>query len=104
MLLDGASINKSDRVSVGSMLEVELADRPRLATVRPEEVEGVVIVYDDDDIVVIDKPVGVAAHPSLGWSGPTFSATLPVPASGSRRPAFPSDAASCSGWTWALPG
>jgi 23S rRNA pseudouridine1911/1915/1917 synthase len=70
VVLDGASVNKSDRVSVGSMLEVELADRPRLATVRPEEVEGVVIVYDDDDIVVIDKPVGVAAHPSLGWSGP----------------------------------
>jgi 23S rRNA pseudouridine1911/1915/1917 synthase len=63
-------ITKSDRVSVGSMLEVELADQPRAATVRPEQVEGVVIVYDDDDIVVIDKPVGVAAHPSLGWSGP----------------------------------
>ena len=70
VLLDGASITKSDRVSVGSMLEVELADQQRVAAVRPEQVEGVVIVYDDDDIVVIDKPVGVAAHPSLGWSGP----------------------------------
>src|SRR6187200_2591773 len=70
VLLDGASITKSDRVSVGSMLEVELDDQPRVAAVRPEQVEGVVIVYDDDDIVVIDKPVGVAAHPSLGWSGP----------------------------------
>jgi 23S rRNA pseudouridine1911/1915/1917 synthase len=70
VLLDGASITKSDRVSVGSMLEVELADQQRVATVRPEQVEGVVIVYDDDDVVVIDKPVGVAAHPSLGWSGP----------------------------------
>jgi 23S rRNA pseudouridine1911/1915/1917 synthase len=70
VLLDGASINKSDRVSVGSMLEVELADQPRVAAVRPEQVARVVIVYDDDDIVVIDKPVGVAAHPSLGWSGP----------------------------------
>ena len=70
VLVDGASITKSDRVHVGSMLEVELADQPRAATVRPEQVEGVVIVYDDDDIVVIDKPVGVAAHPSLGWSGP----------------------------------
>ena len=60
VLVDGATITKSDRVSVGSMLEVELADQPRAATV----------VYDDDDIVVIDKPVGVAAHPSLGWSGP----------------------------------
>ena len=70
VLVDGASITKSDRVHVGSMLEVELADQPRVATVRPEQVEGVVIVYDDADIVVIDKPVGVAAHPSLGWSGP----------------------------------
>jgi 23S rRNA pseudouridine1911/1915/1917 synthase len=70
VLVDGASITKSDRVMVGSMLEVELADQPRVATVRPEQVDGVVIAYDDDDIVVIDKPVGVAAHPSLGWSGP----------------------------------
>jgi 23S rRNA pseudouridine1911/1915/1917 synthase len=70
VLLDGAAITKSDRVSVGSMLEVELDDQPRVAAVRPEQVQGVVIVYDDEDIVVIDKPVGVAAHPSLGWSGP----------------------------------
>jgi 23S rRNA pseudouridine1911/1915/1917 synthase len=70
VLVDGDSISKSDRVSVGSMLEVELADQPRAAVVRPEQVEGVLIVYDDNDIVVIDKPVGVAAHPSLGWSGP----------------------------------
>ena len=70
VLVDGDSISKSDRVSVGSMLEVELADQPRVAVVRPEQVEGVLIVYDDNDIVVIDKPVGVAAHPSLGWSGP----------------------------------
>jgi 23S rRNA pseudouridine1911/1915/1917 synthase len=70
VLLDGAAITKSDRVSVGSMLEVELDDQPRVAAVRPEQVEGVVIAYDDEDIVVIDKPVGVAAHPSLGWSGP----------------------------------
>jgi 23S rRNA pseudouridine1911/1915/1917 synthase len=29
------------------------------------------IVHDDEDIVVVDKPVGVAAHPSVGWTGPT---------------------------------
>ena len=70
VMLDGAVINKSDRVIVGSMLEVEFGDQPRTASVRPERVEGVEIVYDDDDIVVIDKPVGVAAHPSPGWCGP----------------------------------
>jgi 23S rRNA pseudouridine1911/1915/1917 synthase len=29
------------------------------------------IVLEDDDIVVVDKPVGVAVHPSPGWTGPT---------------------------------
>jgi len=36
-----------------------------------ELVDGLRVVYDDDDIVVVDKPVGVAAHPSPGWTGPT---------------------------------
>jgi 23S rRNA pseudouridine1911/1915/1917 synthase len=39
--------------------------------VVPETVEGIKIVHDDDAIVVIDKPVGVAVHPSPGWTGPT---------------------------------
>ena len=29
------------------------------------------ILYEDDDIVVVDKPRGVAAHPTPGWTGPT---------------------------------
>jgi len=36
-----------------------------------EPVEGLSVVYADDDIVVVDKPVGVAAHASPGWTGPT---------------------------------
>lgn len=68
--VDGAVVAKSDRVRAGSMLEVTLAE-PRSAVVRPMIAAGLTIVYDDDDIVVIDKPVGVAAHPSVGWSGPT---------------------------------
>jgi 23S rRNA pseudouridine1911/1915/1917 synthase len=34
-------------------------------------VAGLRVIFDDDAIVVVDKPVGVAAHPSPGWSGPT---------------------------------
>jgi 23S rRNA pseudouridine1911/1915/1917 synthase len=44
--------------------------------VQAEPVDGLVIVYQDDDLVVVDKPVGVAAHPSPGWSGPTGLAGL----------------------------
>jgi len=29
------------------------------------------VLHEDDDIVVVDKPVGVAVHPSPGWTGPT---------------------------------
>jgi 23S rRNA pseudouridine1911/1915/1917 synthase len=71
VVLDGAVVAKSDRVLGGAMLEVELDEEPREAVVVPEMVADVRIVFDDDDIVVVDKPVGVAAHPSLGWSGPS---------------------------------
>ena len=64
---------KSDRVCAGDWLEVSLPDPPLsngLAVVA-EPVPGMAVVYDDDDLVVVDKPVGVAAHPSVGWTGPT---------------------------------
>jgi 23S rRNA pseudouridine1911/1915/1917 synthase len=32
--------------------------------------------YEDADIIVVDKPVGVAAHPTPGWTGPTVLAGL----------------------------
>lgn len=69
--LDGREVAKSDRAPAGALLEVELDDEPRSVSVVPQEVEGLRIIYDDDDILVIDKPVGVAAHPSVGWSGPS---------------------------------
>jgi 23S rRNA pseudouridine1911/1915/1917 synthase len=71
VVLDGAVVAKSDRVLGGALLEVELDEEAREPVVVPEMVADVRIVFDDDDIVVVDKPVGVAAHPSLGWTGPS---------------------------------
>jgi 23S rRNA pseudouridine1911/1915/1917 synthase len=71
VLVDGAAAVKSDRVRPGSWLEVDLPPPPGPLEVTPEIVEGMTIVHDDLDVVVVDKPVGVAAHPSPGWSGPT---------------------------------
>jgi 23S rRNA pseudouridine1911/1915/1917 synthase len=70
VLLDGQPAAKSDRVLAGAPLSVTLPPPPAVA-VRPEPVPGLAIVYEDDDIVVVDKPRGVAAHPTPGWSGPT---------------------------------
>ncbi|AQW50154.1 MULTISPECIES: RluA family pseudouridine synthase [Streptomyces] len=69
--LDGAVAGKSDRVSGGAWLEVELPQAAPPVRVVAEPVEGMEIVHDDEDIVVVSKPVGVAAHPSPGWTGPT---------------------------------
>jgi 23S rRNA pseudouridine1911/1915/1917 synthase len=70
-LVDGYPRPKSDKVSAGSWLEVTLPTPATAPVVVAEPVNGLKIVYDDDDIVVVDKPVGVAAHPSPGWTGPT---------------------------------
>jgi 23S rRNA pseudouridine1911/1915/1917 synthase len=70
VLVDGHPATKSDRVLAGSPLSVTLPP-PREAGPAPEPVRGLTIVYEDDDIVVVDKPRGVAAHPTPGWTGPT---------------------------------
>jgi 23S rRNA pseudouridine1911/1915/1917 synthase len=69
VLLDGQPAVKSDRVLAGVPLSVTLP--PPVPVVAPEPVPGLAIVYTDDDIVVVDKPRGVAAHPTPGWTGPT---------------------------------
>ncbi len=71
VLLGGLPVVKgSARVVGGELLEVTAEPR-RTVAVSPVLADGVRIVYEDRDIVVVDKPVGVAAHPSLGWSGPS---------------------------------
>ena len=69
--VDGQTVSKSHRVAAGAMLDVTIPSLADPLEVVPELVEGIGIVYDDDAIVVIDKPVGVAVHPSPGWAGPT---------------------------------
>ncbi|RBM19762.1 RluA family pseudouridine synthase [Streptomyces sp. PT12] len=69
--LDGAEVGKSERVMSGSWLEVEMPAPAAPPAIEAEPVEGMEIVHDDPELVVVDKPVGVAAHPSPGWSGPT---------------------------------
>jgi 23S rRNA pseudouridine1911/1915/1917 synthase len=70
VLVGGRPAAKSDRVPAGEWLEVTLPP-PVVLQPRPEPVPGLVVVYEDADIVVVDKPPGVAAHPTPGWTGPT---------------------------------
>jgi 23S rRNA pseudouridine1911/1915/1917 synthase len=69
--VDGKHVSKSDRVSPGAMLEATIPVAADPVAVVPQIVEGIKIIHDDDALVVLDKPVGVAVHPSPGWRGPT---------------------------------
>jgi len=71
VLLDDAPVAKSERVHAGALLDVTFPVEADPLEVVPELVEGITIVHDDEEIVVVDKPVGVAVHPSMGWTGPT---------------------------------
>ena len=68
--------------------------------VPAEPVPGMGIIYEDDDIVVVDKPRGVAAHPSSRLDRPDGDRRAArLPGTGSRPAARPSGRASCTGST-----
>ncbi|HJD90369.1 RluA family pseudouridine synthase [Corynebacterium sp. UMB9976] len=74
---EGKALGKSDRLVAGQWLDVTLPAPERdLAAEPPQLVEGMDILYSDDDVIAVNKPVGVAAHPTLGWEGPTVTAGL----------------------------
>ena len=68
----GRAIKKSDRVGAGDLVQVRFPPTEEI----DEEHVIIPILFEDADLVVIDKPVGVAAHPSPGWSGPTVTGSL----------------------------
>lgn len=67
---------KSERVTAGQIIEVLLPAPINTIPIPLTPIDDLEIVYEDDDIVVINKPVGCAAHPSPGWNGPTVVGAL----------------------------
>ena len=74
VIVDGIPASRSAKLRSGALLEVTLPE-PDPAP-PPQPVDGLTVLYDDDDVVVVDKPIGVAAHPSPGWAGPTVVQAL----------------------------
>jgi 23S rRNA pseudouridine1911/1915/1917 synthase len=74
--VDNQTVSKSHRVTADQMLEVTLAEKRDALAIVATDVDDLRIVYEDTDLVVIDKPAGVAAHPSVGWTGPTVVGAL----------------------------
>jgi 23S rRNA pseudouridine1911/1915/1917 synthase len=69
--LDGRRPVKSERLVPGTWLDVVFPEVEDPLEVTAELVDGLGVIHDDSDIIVVDKPVGVAVHPSMGWTGPT---------------------------------
>ncbi len=69
-------IDKAEILVLAAWLEISLPKaKPALALV-PELVPDLKVIYQDRDIVVVDKPAGIAAHPSVGWDGPSVGGAL----------------------------
>lgn len=80
------TLTKSDRVESGDTLTVLLPDNEVGEAIPPTSLD-MEIVYQDTDLVIVNKPVGCAAHPSPGWNGPTvigalIAAGIPITSSG----------------------
>ena len=69
-------LSKSDRVSAGDRLTVLMPAIYDPLELKETPIDTLEIVYDDDDVVVVNKPVGCAAHASPGWMGPTVVGAL----------------------------
>lgn len=67
---NGQALGKSDSLCADDLVEVTWTTKAEPAVI-PVLIADMKVIYDDDDIVVVDKPVGVAAHPAVSWDGPT---------------------------------
>jgi 23S rRNA pseudouridine1911/1915/1917 synthase len=73
--VNGSTVKGSHLVAEGDVIDYELHERPALV-VEPEAID-LTIVFEDDDVIVIDKPAGMVTHPAHGaTSGTLINALL----------------------------
>lgn len=73
---NGKVLSKSDSLISGSVLEVQIPQAENNLEIVPTLVPGFKIVYQDEDIIIVDKPAGVASHPSVNWRDATVPGAL----------------------------
>ena len=74
--LSGKMLSKADRVNLGDLLMVKPPIAPEPLRVTATPVDELLVIFQDEDIVVVDKPAGVVAHPTVGFAGPTVAGAL----------------------------
>lgn len=74
VIVNGKIASKSYRLNLND--EIKYAPIEKTIVDPKDQVIDIKVLYSDDDIVVVDKPFGVAAHASPGWEGPTVTASI----------------------------
>ena len=73
--MNGKTLKKNDKLQEGDQIEVELPDVQEVA-IEPENIP-LDIVYEDSDVIVVNKPKGLVVHPAAGhWSGTLVNALM----------------------------
>jgi 23S rRNA pseudouridine1911/1915/1917 synthase len=70
--IDGRLAIKSNRVQVGYVIEVPDEELAEPAPRTFEHTSPVPVLYEDDDVLVVDKPAGLVVHPAPGHRDPTL--------------------------------
>ena len=71
VIKDGKPVAKSFKVSTADQIEITMPAAKGEAKLTATPIDGLDVVFDDEYVIVINKPVGIAAHPSPGWQGAT---------------------------------
>lgn len=75
VLVGGKPANKKDAPEEGTLIEITLPE-PQAADILPEDIP-LDIVYEDDDLLVVNKPKGMVVHPAAGhYSGTLVNALM----------------------------
>jgi len=69
-------LGKSDRLNLDDRLEIGTIKPVQELKVVATPVDDLLVIYQDEDLVVVDKPAGVVAHPTVGFDGPTVAGAL----------------------------
>jgi 23S rRNA pseudouridine1911/1915/1917 synthase len=76
VLISGKTVMKSDRLELGDRLAITQMEESSELEVVSTPVDSLNVIFQDDYIVVVDKPAGVVAHPTVGFDGPTVPGAL----------------------------
>lgn len=76
VLVNGSVVDKATKLDITQLIEVDLASNEQVVEVKAEDVPELSVLFQDSDIVVVDKPAGVVSHPSLGFEGPSVPGVL----------------------------